>query len=1662
MLKKTIAMSTLALLFISIILNGDLGVALQNGIHQNSEKMLNTFNKLEESINVNTNYQFCTPNYFTENCGQIGNESVRFYIQGEGIWFLDDMIWFEIREPIKEPRYHQDPIERFESKFVNEDLEPRESTVIKLTFEGANKITPKGVGILPHRSNFFYGNDSSKWCTNVPNYHEIVYKNLWDGIDLIYRSQDSGGLKYEFVVRPRADHTRIKVRVKGHNDLLVDESGALVLRTLNSGYDIRDTNLKVFYADNTENTIPARFSLLDKNTYTFLLQNRDMSRTVIIDPLVYSTFIGGSSADYGYGIAVDGSGYAYITGSTYSSNFSTTPGANDTTHNGDYDVFVVKLNPPGSALVYSTFIGGSNRDYGWDIAVDSYGFTYITGFTYSSNFPTTPGANDTTHNGYHDVFAVKLNLTGSALVYSTFIGGKYDDYGRGIALDGSGDAYITGETSSFNFPTTPSAYDTTFNGGILTWDIFVVKLNSTGSALVYSTFIGSSSHDHGNGITVDGSGYAYITGYSSSSWFPTTPGAYDTTYNGYRDVIVVKLNPTGSARVYSTYIGGNDYEEGNGIALDGSGDAYITGYTRSSNFPTTPGAYDTTHNGYHDVFVVKLNLTGSSLVYSTFIGGSSSNDVGYDVTVDSSGDAYITGYTRSSNFPTTPDANDTTFNGGNYDGFAVKLNLTSSTLVYSTFIGGNNDDYGYGIALDSSGIAYITGYTGSSNFPNTTGAYDTTYNGGWDCFILKLLTSINNIPTALDLRISETVVYRNNSIYLYSNGTDIEDLEKNLTPHFEYRDPNEQVWNSTYFSAPQYQNSKWYVSFTPPKNATLGLYDLRVRFNDTGLFNIYKLFSNWFYLNDSLLVLNNVPWIEDLTLSNNSALLGDSISIWLNATDVEEIESNLTIELEYRDPNEQYWNTTYLNIPQYLNNRLEYSFSIPFNAPFGYFDFRARCNDSDGNYSAWLYSNDFLLIYNTGPNVIDMKLSGNSVPRTNSVFLYVNGSDYETPEYLLKFYTQVKPNSKSDWGNLTGEYSDSNNRWETEFITNIETILGFYDLRVRFEDNESALSGWVYLNDTLEVLNNPPIISEDLDDINVDLQPLIFELTPYENDIEDADENLTWSIEPQTYTYIESATIIDTINDTLKIIPKENLTGNEDLELILTDKDGGTAVRSDITIHVDSRITEFTPKVILLSPPDNSIVTTLTPTLKWNLDYSGSELITYTVSLDENPEPVTELKTGLSTTEYTLDTGLEDGKTYYWKVLPTNGICLSEPFRFKIDLSFEPIFRVNLTSEQDLIIIKQDESKEINLIVKNEGNVVDNFKIRYNSANLQLQVNINKTDVQLAPNIDTKLKLSINIPLDFTIGDYSIAITATSLSDETVRDEAIINIKVVSKDFVPEYKINITVTPGSLELEPGNSDNVTLTITNEGNILDDYNIRFESNDFTSGDVQLSKLSLELNSDDSGQITVKVTVPENMQPGEYTIKFIIESDYTSDEATLTIKVKEKGDKVEPEAEKDNKMVYVLVGIIVIIIIMVIILLFFFVIKKKMPKEQEPMARFEPDESIPPQPVIQPEQRLEVPQITPAIEGQAPETQPIEAQGFTRTETPTVTQPQHPPTLSAIPEQIKAMEPSTQTPQPPPDQTQSTKPTLMAAPETTAQQPTTTPSPTVRLPESTPET
>jgi hypothetical protein len=628
--------------------------------------------------------------------------------------------------------------------------------------------TVSGVDELPGKSNYFIGNDPKKWHNNVPTYAKVKYKGVYSGIDLVYYGNQQQ-LEFDFVVAPGADPRRIQFDVRGTKRIRRDENGDLVLK-MEMGEDEIRWHKPIAYQENngTRQLVAAHYVVKDKNRVAFEVAGYDIGRSLYIDPLIYSTYLGGSGEDGGTGIAVDSAGNAYVIGTTNSNNFPTMNPLQPAFEGLGYDSFLVKINPTGSGLVYSTYFGGSGLDVAQGVAVDSSSSAYVTGITQSTDFPTVNPLQPAYGGGDHDAFVAKINPTGSALVYSTYLGGDENDLGYGIAVDSAGNAYVTGATSSTNFPT-KNPLQPAYGGG--DDDAFVTKINGSGSALVYSTYLGGNGSDVTQGVAVDSAGNAYVTGGTNSNNFPTMNPLQPAYGGGDDDAFVTKINSTGSALVYSTYLGGNGSDVAQGVAVDSSGNAYVIGGTNSNNFPTTNASQPVYSGGDDDAFVTKINPTGSALVYSTYLGGNGS-DVAQGVAVDSSGNAYVTGSTNSNNFPTVNPLQ-SAIGGSAQNAFVTKLNPTGSGLVYSTYFGGSGSggagDGGTGIAVDSSGNAFVTGATSSTNFPRMNPLQPAFGGGDDDAFVAKfgatgtgtdfsLSAAIgNNCPTEGNCSTSATV-----------------------------------------------------------------------------------------------------------------------------------------------------------------------------------------------------------------------------------------------------------------------------------------------------------------------------------------------------------------------------------------------------------------------------------------------------------------------------------------------------------------------------------------------------------------------------------------------------------------------------------------------------------------------------------------------------------------------------------------------------------------------------------------------------------------------------------------------------------------------------------------------------------------------------------------
>ena len=611
------------------------------------------------------------------------------------------------------------------------------SAVLHVKLVGANATTTEvsGKDELSSKSNYFIGNDPKKWHTNIRQYASVRYANLYPGVDLVYYGNQRE-LEYDFVLQPGANPDAIRLGIEGASKLRLDR-GDLVLSS--PGGDVRLRRPYTYQEVNgTKREVSSHYVMNRKHEVGFRVASYDRDTPLIIDPvLAYSTYLGGSTNDAAYDIAVDSAGDAYVTGVTTSTDFPTANAFQSAYGGGISNAFVTKINADGTALVYSTYLGGSSDDLGQSIAVDSAGSVYLTGYTGSPDFPTVKPIQPTNH-GYHDAFVTKISPDGSALVYSTYLGGSGDDYGWGIAVDSAGNAHVTGDTPSRDFPVL-RALQPTFHEGA-NFNSFVSEINADGSALIYSTYWGGSGGEGGSRVAVDPAGNTYVGGYTFSPDFPTV-NAIQPTYAGNVDAYLTKLSADGQKVFYSTFLGGSGFEYGWDVAVDAAGNAYMTGFTQSTNFPTAHALQPTNHGGT-DAFVAKINASGNAFVYSTYLGGSDT-DLGTAIAADSSGNAYVGGYTKSKDFPTASAIQPT--NHGGFDAFVAKISGDGSALLYSTYLGGKANesifDAGYrdlGIAVDSAGSAYVAGTTKSTNFPKTLLAFQQSSKGGADAFVAKI------------------------------------------------------------------------------------------------------------------------------------------------------------------------------------------------------------------------------------------------------------------------------------------------------------------------------------------------------------------------------------------------------------------------------------------------------------------------------------------------------------------------------------------------------------------------------------------------------------------------------------------------------------------------------------------------------------------------------------------------------------------------------------------------------------------------------------------------------------------------------------------------------------------------------------------------------------
>jgi hypothetical protein len=663
---------------------------------------------------------------------------------------------------------------------LREARKAMKTTVIRMQLEGANPAPAIAAEEpLPGKSNYFIGNNREKWVTDVPSYGRVKYSKIYPGVDVEFYGNQRH-LEYDFTVAPGVDPKSIALKIEGAQKLGIDSHGDLILHT--SDGDAAFQKPVVYQlAEGKRHEVAGNYALASGNRITFAVAKYDRSLPLVIDPLLsYSTFLGDTGDETGFGIAVDGMGDAFVVGPTSSAKFPTVT-ANAVQPNAPavgFSGFVTEIDPTGKTLLYSTYLGGSSgNDDAFSIALDQMGNAYITGVTASTDFPTTTNAliQSPISNPSGTAFLTKLNpsaATGAAsLVYSSYLGGTAGDFGDAVTADAAGNAYVGGMTFSSpgalgtgGFTVTAGAFQSILSSSV--GNGFLTRIDTTKSGdagLIYSTYLGGNGANSANflgsgdlifGIAVDGANNAYVTGETSSTNFPTV-NAFQSTLtpgNSQAAAFVSRIDTTKAntaSLVYSTYLSGSVLDLGFGLALGPNNVAYVTGSTNSLDFPTTPGAFQTTGatSGVAFITLVDTTMTGnSSVTYSTFFGGTGS-DTGFGIAADGNGNAYVAGTTASTDFPITPFALPATLPNPIGSPFVVKLSPKgkgTADRIYASYFGGTGDglpdhaDQGNAIAIDSSGKAYITGVTFSADMPTTTGAFQTALKGASDAFVAKL------------------------------------------------------------------------------------------------------------------------------------------------------------------------------------------------------------------------------------------------------------------------------------------------------------------------------------------------------------------------------------------------------------------------------------------------------------------------------------------------------------------------------------------------------------------------------------------------------------------------------------------------------------------------------------------------------------------------------------------------------------------------------------------------------------------------------------------------------------------------------------------------------------------------------------------------------------
>jgi len=667
----------------------------------------------------------------------------RGWVKNEGQW--DERALFSA------PGYFGTTWITKDGELLHVAIKGKESWVISERWVGGKVQAIKGEEELQTKVSYFIGNDPSKHRSNLPTYRYVSLGEVWSGIEVKLKATQKTVEKL-FYVKPGADPSKIVVEVGGAKGLKLSKDGEIIIKT---GLGELKLSKPIAWQEKDGKKLPVEVSykLIGKNRYSFEVAKADPTLPIVIDPILQSTYLGGSGDDDAYALAIHPTtGDVYVAGDTESTDFPKTTGGAQASKGGRYDAFVTRLNSSLTQILQSTYLGGSNNDYARALAIHpTTGEVYVAGWTLSTDFPrTSGGAQASYRGGLTDAFVARLNSSLTQILQSTYLGGSSGDYASALAIHPTtGDVYVAGWTLSTDFPgTSGGAKAICISCEILDPDAFVARLNSGLTQILQSTYVGERSWDEGHALAIHPkTGEVYVAGWTRSTDFPRIFGGAQTSYGGGRsDAFVARLNSSLTQILQSTYLGGSGDDDARALAIHPTtGEVYVAGITNSTNFPRTSGGAQASYRGgLTDTFVARLNSSLTQILQSTYLGGSSGDYARALAIHPKTGEVYVAGVTNSTDFPNTAGGAQTSYGGGRSDAFVARLNSSLTQILQATYLGGRNGgNDAYALAIHSTtGEVYVAGYTTSTDFPGTSGGAQASNNGSSDAFVARLTADL--------------------------------------------------------------------------------------------------------------------------------------------------------------------------------------------------------------------------------------------------------------------------------------------------------------------------------------------------------------------------------------------------------------------------------------------------------------------------------------------------------------------------------------------------------------------------------------------------------------------------------------------------------------------------------------------------------------------------------------------------------------------------------------------------------------------------------------------------------------------------------------------------------------------------------------------------------